>query len=403
MRKMKKVMAVMLAATMAMSMSLTAFATDDGFTGGYDKDGKAIVKDQQPSTDDGGNKTYVDTASVDLKKVYKLITSDTTSPAESFSFTIDTSNAVISDSQYTSSNVPYPYFGMKNDQKVYTTTINFAEGDATVDGKTETAKIYLPTYDEVGIFTYTITESEPEKKTAGVEYGVNTRTLLLKVTAIRQGGIVRVAAIHLENEDGSKSENILNTYGAGSLAVTKTVSGNMGDQTQNFEVVVTFTAPTNENVSAPIYYNDDLNTGENSKTLDWNTSTGTTETTITLHHDETVTFTNIPEGVTYTVVEKDYTNNATDSKYKLGYDAAKYENSDNDTTNTGSGTISYVYDKTDSTKIVSVDTDTVSINNNKGTDVDTGINLDNAPYILLLAIAALGMFGFVSKKRSSEF
>ena len=47
--------------------------------------------------------------------------------------------------------------------------------------------------------------------------------------------------------------------------------------------------------------------------------------------------------------------------------------------------------------------DAVVITNNKGVVVDTGISLDNMPYIMVLALLALGLVGFVSKKRSMEF
>ena len=44
----------------------------------------------------------------------------------------------------------------------------------------------------------------------------------------------------------------------------------------------------------------------------------------------------------------------------------------------------------------------MTITNNKGVEVDTGISLDNMPYIMMLAMAALGTLGFVSKKRKEE-
>ncbi|MGN0372377.1 MAG: hypothetical protein ACI4F3_06130, partial [Enterocloster sp.] len=44
-----------------------------------------------------------------------------------------------------------------------------------------------------------------------------------------------------------------------------------------------------------------------------------------------------------------------------------------------------------------------TVTNTKEGQVDTGIILDNMPYILILAVVAIGAVGFVSKKRSSEF
>ena len=98
-----------------------------------------------------------------------------------------------------------------------------------------------------------------------------------------------------------------------------------------------------------------------------------------LKHGETITIANLPYGVTYTVVEDDYTTEA-----KGGYDEASYVWSD------------------ETNKKIDSETDTVVITNNKGVTVDTGINLDSLPYIMILAVAALGMVGFVAKKRKEE-
>ena len=76
--------------------------------------------------------------------------------------------------------------------------------------------------------------------------------------------------------------------------------------------------------------------------------------------------------MTYTVTESDYTAD--------GYDAAAYEFGD------------------DNKKIDSAE-DKVTITNNKGTTVDTGVFLDSLPYIMLLAIVGVGATLFVSKKR----
>ena len=192
------------------------------------------------------------------------------------------------------------------------------------------------------------------------------------VTVVEQNGKVRVAAVHTENANGAKSGSFNNTYSAGSLSVTKNVTGNMGDQQKEFTVKVTFTAPTGDTVREAITYVD----GTETKTIaaGW---TGSKEVDITLKHGETVTFNNIPYGVTYTVVENDYTG------ANGGYDAAGYNFSD-------------------TSKIINSDSDTVTITNNKGGTVDTGIGLDSLPYIMLLVLAAAGLIVFFSKKRMAR-
>ena len=94
---------------------------------------------------------------------------------------------------------------------------------------------------------------------------------------------------------------------------------------------------------------------------------------ITLNHDETVTFTNIPYGVTYTVVEDDYTGE--------GYDAAKYSEFD--------GEINSAKDE-------------VTITNNKGAEIDTGITTDSMPCIVLMGIVVLAGVAMIAKRRAAN-
>ena len=143
----------------------------------------------------------------------------------------------------------------------------------------------------------------------------------------------------------------------------------MGDQQKDFTVKVTFTAPTGDTVREAITYVDGTETKTIAAGSGW---TGSKEVEITLKHGETVTFTNIPYGVTYNVLENDYASD--------GYDKASYNFDDNN-------------------KKIDSASENVTITNNKGGTVDTGISMDSMPYILLLAVACVGLFLFISKKR----
>lgn len=187
-----------------------------------------------------------------------------------------------------------------------------------------------------------------------------------------------------EGTNGTKGAAIENTYSAGSLEVTKEVTGNLGDKKKEFKATVTFTAPDDETVKSTISYVDD---GE--KTIEpgaWkkNDKTGKVEASveITVKHDEVITFNNIPYGVTYIVKEDDYTKTAEGAK---DYDKAEYTYSDEEG------------------KVIDSAKDTVKITNNKGNDeIDTGVILDNAPYMLMLAVVAAGAMTLVIKKRREE-
>lgn len=333
---MKKILSLALALVLVLSMNTVAFATD------------------------GGEKTYNDMETVTLTKEYKLTNNGTTSPAETFAFSALTcTNVTDAGVGVTTANAPVPTIN----------NVSYTAGEAGGEGAKKNITITLPTYTSVGIYTYTFTETDGG--TAGVTYRSDAITLV--VTVIEQNGKVRVAAVHTEGEGvTTKSGAFNNEYSAGSLSVKKTVTGIMGDKDKEFTVKVTFTAPTGDTVRGDITYNDGTKNETIAAGEGW---TGSKEVEITLKHDETVTFTNIPYGVTYKVVENNYT-----TEDAGGYDAAKYEFAD-------------------ANKTIDSVSENVTITNNKGGVVDTGINMDSMPYILLLAVVFMGLFVFFSKKR----
>lgn len=332
---MKKILSLALALVLVLSMSTVAFAAE------------------------GEETTYTDMSTVTLTKEYKLTNAGTTSPAETFAFSALTcTNVTDAADSVTTTNAPVPTI----------VSVSYTSGEAGGENAKKNITITLPTYTSVGIYTYTFTETDGG--TAGVTYRSDAITLV--VTVIEQDGKVRVAAVHTEGEGEAKSGEFNNEYSAGSLSVKKTVTGIMGDQEKEFTVKVTFTAPEGDSVREAITYVDGTETKTIAAGEGW---TGSKEVEITLKHDETVTFTNIPYGVTYTVVENDYTAEADG-----GYDAASYNFDDNN-------------------KKIDTASESVTITNNKGGEVDTGINMDSMPYILLLAVACMGLFVFISKKR----
>lgn len=328
---MKKLISLMLALMLVLSLGTVAFA------------------------DGGEETTYEDMSTVTLTKEYKLTNAGTTSPAEEFTFsTLTCTEVTDAAASVTTQNAPVPTIGK----------VSYAAGDAGSANKTKSITITLPQYSSVGIYTYNFTETDGA--TAGVTYRSTPITLV--VTVIEQNGKVRVAAVHTE-EAGAKSGAFNNEYSAGSLSVTKNVTGIMGDRDKEFTVKVTFAAPAGDTVREAITYVD----GTETKTIaaGW---TGSQEATITLKHGETVTFTNIPYGVTYTVEENNYTAD--------GYDAASYDFDDNN-------------------KKIDSASENVTITNNKGGTPDTGITLDTLPFVLILAVCAGAVVLFVIKRRRS--
>ena len=300
--------------------------------------------------------TYNDMSSVAIKKTYTNANNGI-NPEETFNFTIELKSVENAGVAYDAAKQAMPTVA----------SVKFAEGEATA---TKDIAVTLPTYNAVGIYTYEIKETAGN--TAGVTYHADP--IKLVVTVIEQDGKVRVAAIHTETS-GKKADTIVNVYESGALSVSKEVIGNLGDREKEFDVTVTFTAPARETVGAAISYVEDGTTKTIAK--GW---TGTKEVTIALKHDETIKFTNIPEGVTYAVKEADYTGE--------GYEAAVYAFSDEE--------------KCVDAGVTGANEDTVKITNKKDVPVDTGITMDTVPFVVMIAIAVIGLAAFTAKKRVQE-
>lgn len=334
---MKKILSTLLALVLSLSLATVAFAEEATPT--------------EPSTPT----TWNDMETVTLVKEYKLTNAGTTSPAETFSFSDLTCTSVTDAAEgVTTSNALVPSI----------TSVSYSAGEAGGDNAKKNITLTLPTYTSVGIYTYTFTETDGG--TAGVTY--RSDAITLKVTVIEQNGKVRVAAIHTEAANGEKSNEFVNTYSAGSLAVMKKVEGGLGDTTKKFTVKVTFTAPQGDTVREAISYNDGT-----AKTIaaGW---TGEKEVEIELKSMQTVTFTNIPYGVTYVVGESDYTNE--------GYNEP-------------------VYDDNKEGTIEAASVSTTIINSKPGTP-ETGVALDSMPYFVILSVACVGMFLLLTKKRATR-
>lgn len=299
---------------------------------------------------------HTDMETVTISVTYNATNEGTTSPAEGFVFAIANTSVTDAASGVTKENMPTPTVG----------SVTYAAGEAGNAGTmTKNVTIDLPdNYTSVGIYTYTITPTPGTN--AGVTYWA--KPIKLVVTVIEQNGKTRVAAVHTEDEQEQKSDDITYTYSAGSLAVTKNVTGNLGDRSKEFNVTVTFTAPEAGVVNSTISYVVDGETETIAPVWDGNTAS----VQIALHHEETVTFTNIPYGVTYHVAED-------------SYEAEDYKTS---------------YNKQDGT--IGAASDAVTITNKKENQVDTGIVLDSLPYILLIAVALVGVVAFTAKKRTTD-
>lgn len=297
------------------------------------------------------------TTVVTLGKVVVISGDAAVMPAETFGFSI--ANDSVSDAAegVTADTMPTPKLG----------TAQFNAG--ATDGTEVEILINFPTYKSVGIYTYKITEIAGN--TAGMTYSAATLTLKVTVQNDGKGGF-EIAGTSLEGSDNKKHDTFENKYEAGKLTVSKTVTGALGDKTKLFDFSVTFTAPEGKTAKSTISYVD----GTDEKTLTFGED-GTANATFKLKDAASITFTNIPAGVTYTVTE-------------VGAVVKDDElmNGDYKVTMTGeNGTIA------------GDATSTAAFTNTKGGTIDTGITTDTLPYAVLLGLVVLAGVALLLKRR----
>lgn len=322
-----------------------------------------------------------DAPTVDVKKKYSLLNEGTEAPAETFKFTVVKEKA--ENSSWTADEMPMLQHADGTEATPDNVTITYDGSDgkkAAFEGTEQTVHLKFPVDGNTkpGQYTYKITETAGS--TAGTVY--DNKTIHAKVTVLNGADGVYVDSVSY-TVDGGKlgdGEGFVNQYQAAKeLKIKKEVTGNLGDTNKYFEVKVTLRGEDGKTVPQTFTVTGGSN-ASNPATI----TTGT-ETTFLIKHGETLTIANVPYGVTYTVQEKSYT--GTDEG---GYDAAKYT-----LNNVDKGTTSI------SDELVDADTEEVRITNNKGTQIDTGVVLDNLPYVILLAVVIGAAMAWFFRRRTS--
>ena len=293
----------------------------------------------------GGNAyPYTDETKIKIDKEIKLTNEGTVNPAEIFNFTVGT--GTVDGTGVSGVTAP----------KINDFSISFDE-----EGQVASfTNLELPDFTHVGVYTYEI--SETAGNTAGMRY--NEKAYKLQVTVFNDGvgGFKRVVTL-VTGENDVKTDKILNTFEAGELVVTKEITGNFSQSDDTFEVTVTLTPDEGKNLKeGPITVTGAV---EDSGTVNRNGDEVTVTFTVT--DGSEVKIANVPYDVSYVVTE-----DSGDYKEKI--------------TDTDNGKI----DK---------DTQKVKIVNTLDQEVATGVNLDNLPYILVLALVGVGLISFTVRKR----
>ena len=350
--KLKKLFAGIVAVAMVATMAIPGFAAHS-----YD-----------PSK-------YEDHDNITVTKIYKTAgdTDSAVSPEETFTLE-QVENGVVTKGIATSA----PHLGTITGAK-FNTGAAKADGTATAD-----ITINLPTtaqFGHPGVYEYTLKEVGGTK--AGVTYRPESSTIKLVVTVISDdaGTLYRYAAVHTEADTGDADNKPAKT-----LTLEKYTAGNFGDKNEYFQFSLKLTGETGKTYPTDGYTITYPTTEKDSRNTTEKITMGT-PVTVWLKSGQKISIANLPEGVTWEAKE------LTSTGGELTTEAGKTTNGlYTVTVDNASGTVTAFKEG----KAV---TNEIKFTNTHEGTVDTGVILDNAPYIALLTIVAAGAVVMIIKKR----
>lgn len=241
---------------------------------------------------------------------------------------------------------------------------------------------------KLGKYAYTITEVDP--RLPGITKDNDALNMVVSVVnADKDNPDGSHYAYYVALRKGTATEKaegkFNNDYETNSLTLSKKVKGNFGDLGETFTFYVTFNKGDATKDYTDILFDkhgDGITITEKNGGAAATALTYGKDYAVTLKHGQDVQFTNIPNGVTYTIAED---TTKADWQYTVSLESNPSVALSNATTG---GTVS--------------ETATVTfINDHQGTP-DMGVVLDNAPYIAMLAIVAIGGVALMLNKRRRD-
>lgn len=396
--KLKKFFAGVLAAAMMLTVGATAaFATE----------GNKVDAGYEGTAGEYNAKMFVPVdgkAEIDLTKVLTVV-SGTAPDSMKFNFNVyegtettgtalDTKSVEFNAGNYTSK-------GGEKNNGVYTGTFKLDVAKLT-EGKS------------VGKYTFTIVESMDKAYQSVTAERGTVKMVISKVNAKEVDSTATADFGYFVALYDSKGNKILatdafkNKYGDGNiqnLKLSKTVHGALGNLSKDFTFKIKFTKADalQNNTDTGLYKGPQVAELSNTATL----KDGTTaisqnayleldkEYTVTLRHNDSLNLSNLPAGIKYEIYEDGSQVEAGAGAVVVTVDNVKYTVTVTDTT----------FDAKEPTKIKgevgSTDVTTAFQNTNPDSP-DMGVVLDNAPYIAMLAIVAIGGVALMLNKRRRD-
>lgn len=389
--KLKKFFAGVLAVAMMLTVGATAaFATEPGQV--------------ETDTNTGSSQTYTPVDADDdlgIMKNYKV--ENGTAPKEDFTFSV----------KYVSEN-SRPYTASYKYE--VTATASFKNNmDASADAYQASLGIKIQDFTlpaGPGKYCFEIKENVPTNKTPGVTYDETTRYLVITVANNNDlTGYVYYAQLYdssyspatsiKDKATGAKVDGgnaFTNTYTANNVVISKDIKGSLSDLAAKFTFKVKLTAADNKTanqyVGAKVVYSDDTAVTANTvwAVSEKNSAEDAGWYEVKLGRNDQIELENLPEGIVVTVKETD------------GNEYTVDQNSSN--INSKKANTSYAKIGTMNNSVVTATVGTANgsigfINTKEGTP-DMGVVLDNAPYIAMLAIVAIGGVALMLNKRRRD-
>lgn len=383
--KLKKFFAGVLAAAMMLTVGATAaFADDQISVPGTDyKGAKMLVADENQQ------------ANVTLTKILE-VKEGTAPDYMKFNF------AVTADDNSTALATASTEFKIADQENKVFNTTNGDNGSGIYKRTFDIDVAALTKNKPVGEYTFTVSE-----KAYGYQSMTPTRTtpLTLVVTKVNKTGVIGegygyYVALHTDanatadNKIGA-ADAFKNVYdNVRNLKLSKTVRGSFANLNTEFRFMVKFFAKNDVEKSN---YKGPQVTELNGTISDNATVNSYLQLdkvyTVTLKHNGSVKFDNLPDGIQYEIYEDGSAYNAEASAVKLNKENVDY-------TVTVAG-VQFSENSEKVTSSVAADVDAAFINTNQASP-DMGVVLDNAPYIAMLAIVAIGGVALMLNKRRRD-
>ena len=257
-------------------------------------------------------------------------------------------------------------------------------------------------YNQVGKYAYKITEVEPN--IPGITK--DNKVIHMVVSVVNQNAenpdgtnFGYYVALYSDNET-TKSDGVFNnTYNAQQLTVTKKVKGGLGDLNEKFDFEVTFRGTDGASykglVAGALTGVESVKETISGKAVAaGDFLTYGTSYTVTMKHNGTMSFSNLPAGVTYTVKEVGST--------VSGTGVVKNQYTVTVAGQNGTNAVAFDAGKETVSGTIAASAVTVNFTNEHKGEPDMGVVLDNAPYIAMLAIVAIGGVALMLNKRRRD-